>query len=207
MASNSDGAHAAPPSQPGLVCCMCGDYGLSRELFRCRVCHFRSQHRYCSNLYPKAESYRVCNWCLIQKQDFVDKTQSSPNSSSSHRHSSEDDVAVAGGKSKKRIMNGNGDNCSNGNHSIGIIHGVSVKGQRGTLQPMHLNGPIKKQRPPDGSSLAGQKRIVTNGCKEEEKLRRTKSEEMPNGNNGVAITKQVFRNKVRRYKLLDEVSS
>ncbi|GAY41523.1 hypothetical protein CUMW_060130, partial [Citrus unshiu] len=39
-------------------CCMCGDYGVSNELFRCKVCQFRSQHRYCSNLYPKAESYQ-----------------------------------------------------------------------------------------------------------------------------------------------------
>ncbi|KAK4746117.1 hypothetical protein SAY87_012429 [Trapa incisa] len=59
-------------------CCMCGDYGLYEELFQCKVCLFRSQHRYCSNLYPKAESYRVCNWCLSQQQE---KSAAAPNSS------------------------------------------------------------------------------------------------------------------------------
>ncbi|XP_020578899.1 uncharacterized protein LOC110023703 isoform X2 [Phalaenopsis equestris] len=49
------------------VCCMCGDQGLCSELFRCRVCLFRSQHRYCSNLYPKAHSYQACNWCLREE--------------------------------------------------------------------------------------------------------------------------------------------
>lgn len=29
----------------GSECCMCGDYGLSDELFQCEVCSFRSQHR------------------------------------------------------------------------------------------------------------------------------------------------------------------
>lgn len=88
------------------------------------------------------------------------------------------------------------------------------------LQP---SGPIKKQRSldyhhnqvllspssPKSPSLA-RKRIITNGEKEEaEKIRRTRSEEVSNikriSNHG--ITRQVFRNKVRRYKLLDEVSS
>lgn len=30
-------------------CCMCGDYGLSEELFQCKVCRFRSQHRSVKN--------------------------------------------------------------------------------------------------------------------------------------------------------------
>lgn len=34
---------AAP--QPTPECCMCGDYGLSYELFQCKVCQYRSQHR------------------------------------------------------------------------------------------------------------------------------------------------------------------
>lgn len=33
-------------SQPGPECCMCGDCGLPYELFQCKACHFRSQHRY-----------------------------------------------------------------------------------------------------------------------------------------------------------------
>lgn len=30
-------------------CCMCGDYGLSEELFQCKVCQFRFQHRSVEN--------------------------------------------------------------------------------------------------------------------------------------------------------------
>uniref|UniRef100_A0A5B7BV87 PHD-type zinc finger plants domain-containing protein n=1 Tax=Davidia involucrata TaxID=16924 RepID=A0A5B7BV87_DAVIN len=175
-----------PPSQPILECCMCGDYGLSYELFDCKVCQFRSQHRYCSNLYPKADSYRVCNWCLSQKDDTVEKTQNSSNSSSSNKNNSEDDRV----KNKKK--NGGSDN-----------HG-GPKGQRGTLQ-LQLNSPIKKQKSPERSpSSTTRKRIISGGGGTEERVTRTRSEEI--SNSGI-ITKQVFRNKVRRYKLLDEVSS
>ncbi|XP_040379598.1 uncharacterized protein LOC102701998 [Oryza brachyantha] len=48
----------------GEVCCMCGDRGLPEELLRCRLCGVRLQHRYCSDLYPRATAYRRCNWCL-----------------------------------------------------------------------------------------------------------------------------------------------
>ncbi|KAF6160674.1 hypothetical protein GIB67_019614 [Kingdonia uniflora] len=57
-----------PSSPKSMECCMCGDCGLVNELFRCKLCHFRSQHRYCSNIYPKAESNRVCNWCLKERE-------------------------------------------------------------------------------------------------------------------------------------------
>ncbi|KAL6650806.1 hypothetical protein ACP70R_009731 [Stipagrostis hirtigluma subsp. patula] len=55
-----------PPHEDAAaaVCCMCGDHGLPRELFRCRSCRVRVQHRYCSDLYPRAAAYRRCNWCL-----------------------------------------------------------------------------------------------------------------------------------------------
>jgi hypothetical protein len=48
------------------VCCMCGDRGLADELFRCRCCRARLQHRYCSHLYPRPAAYRqqLCSWCL-----------------------------------------------------------------------------------------------------------------------------------------------
>ncbi|WVZ85870.1 hypothetical protein U9M48_032730 [Paspalum notatum var. saurae] len=62
---------ASPPRTPrhgaggeGAVCCMCGDHGLTEELFRCRGCRARLQHTYCSDLYPRAAAYRRCNWCL-----------------------------------------------------------------------------------------------------------------------------------------------
>lgn len=156
---------------------MCGDYGLSYELFRCKLCQFRSQHRYCSNLYPKAESYRVCNWCLNQKDDPAgDKAQNSSNSSSSPKS-----------------------NSTNEEHHH---HGV-VKLKKAPLQ-------IKKQKSPEQSpKSSSRKRINVTMASEsmEERLRRTKSEELLNGS-GAGTTKPVLiRNKVRRYKLLDEVSS
>ncbi|XP_042435313.1 uncharacterized protein LOC122021277 [Zingiber officinale] len=51
-------------SSTSLLCCMCGDLGISEQLFQCSVCRVRLQHQYCSNLYPKLERYSTCNWCL-----------------------------------------------------------------------------------------------------------------------------------------------
>lgn len=36
-----------PCSSPltAVACCMCGDPGISDELFRCKICHFRLQHK------------------------------------------------------------------------------------------------------------------------------------------------------------------
>lgn len=28
-----------------VECCMCGDHGLTKELFQCRSCHSRYQHK------------------------------------------------------------------------------------------------------------------------------------------------------------------
>ncbi|CAK9149000.1 unnamed protein product [Ilex paraguariensis] len=187
MATNKGGNTA--PSQPSPECCMCGDYGLSNELFRCKVCQFRSQHRYCSNLYPKAESYRVCNWCLSQKDHdpAAEKTQNSSNSSSSNKNSQDDDMKT----NKKKSGSDNN-------------HGGGIKGRKVSLK-LQVNGPIKKQKSPEQSpspSSATWRRIITRG-EIEERLRRTKSEEISNG----GVKKQVLRNKVRRYKLLDEVTS
>lgn len=181
-------------TQPGLECCMCGDYGFSYELFQCKVCQFRSQHRYCSNLYPKAESYKICNWCLSKKDDTKEKSQNSSNSSSSNKNQTDQDDH-SNNKNIKRNGYSTIDNLAN------------LKGQRGTLL-LKLNDPIKKQRSPEdlpspSPSPSGRRRLITK-ARMEEKLRRTKSEEITNR---IGVTRQVFRNKVRRYKLLDEVSS
>lgn len=193
-------------------CCMCGDHGLSYELFRCKVCHFRSQHRYCSNLYPKAESYRVCNWCLIQKdndqQDTLTSTTTTT-SNNSNSPSSQDHPHQTKTTTAKKFSNNMG----------GPKSGIGAK----SLQP---TSPIKKPNKilDQGRSPSGRKRIINGSTRDEEKLRRTKSEEISNNNNnsssssrssgggnggggGPAVIKHVFRNKVRRYKLLDEVSS
>lgn len=195
-------------------CCMCGDYGVSNELFQCRVCQFRSQHRYCSNLYPKAESYQVCNWCLRQR-DEKDKSQNSSNSTSSNKINGQEEDDTKNVKNKKK----NNDPSNNNN---GVL---LMKSQRSiNLKLQHLNNkPIKKQRSPERSpppppkpTPTTRKRIITNGALEEKKLiKRKKSEEISNNNNNInknnntvtTIRRPFFRNKVRRYKLLDEVSS
>lgn len=52
------------PERNTQECCMCGDIGLTKDLFRCCKCQHRLQHTYCSNWYPKKRSYAgVCNWC------------------------------------------------------------------------------------------------------------------------------------------------
>ncbi|KAF5739769.1 hypothetical protein HS088_TW12G00979 [Tripterygium wilfordii] len=167
-------------------CCMCGDSGLSHELFHCKVCKFRSQHRYCSNLYPKAEYYRVCNWCLCEKDNK--NSQNSSNSSSSTKTSGEGDI-----KSKKR------NNIQGG-----------LKGRSGN-SPLKPSSPIKKvQRSPERSSSPdkSRKKIVMNKALEEKLMRRRSSGDLLNSKNENGIVKKhVFRNKVRRYKLLEEVSS
>ncbi|XP_039071465.1 uncharacterized protein LOC120218600 isoform X2 [Hibiscus syriacus] len=156
--------HKNMKSSSSLVeCCMCGDPGITRELFRCKICHFRAQHRYCSNLYPKSKSYKVCNWCLNQKDDSKEMSQNSLNSSSSC-------------KSK-----------------------IELKQQQKLIK-----NPMKKPNSEEKSCpRKKRKRIISNDCLPDT-MRGTKSEEK--SKNGV-ITRHVFRNKVRRYKLLEEVSS
>ncbi|PSS31599.1 Ferredoxin/ferredoxin--NADP reductase [Actinidia chinensis var. chinensis] len=175
----------APPHPSPIECCMCGDYGLSYELFKCKICQIRSQHRYCSNQYPKAESYRICNWCLI---DTTEKTphnsSNSPPSSRANTQLSHDHVI----KKKKKIHDGG----QNGQKSSPLkLQGCSIK---------------KLQRSQEGSPLpAGRKRVIDgSGGEVDERLTRTKSEEVSNMG---GVNKPVFRNKVRRYKLLEEVSS
>ncbi|KAL5210166.1 hypothetical protein ABZP36_005789 [Zizania latifolia] len=83
MGSDKPAASAACPAQPpAAVCCMCGDRGLLPELFRCAACAVRSQHTYCTERYPKAESYGTCNWCLR-----ADQVSGGGAISSSARHS------------------------------------------------------------------------------------------------------------------------
>ncbi|KAG9450777.1 hypothetical protein H6P81_010742 [Aristolochia fimbriata] len=150
------GSTGGDESPTTLECCMCGDHGLSDELFRCKSCHFRSQHRYCSNLYPKADSYGYCNWCL--KEDEVRAAIPSP---------------------------------SNSNGSRGGVVVADVKLLRGEF-PLSLSNPIKKQRSPERSKLSAAAAV-----------QRTRSDDV----SSIVKSKQVFRGKVRRYKLLEEVSS
>ncbi|KAG7020268.1 hypothetical protein SDJN02_16951, partial [Cucurbita argyrosperma subsp. argyrosperma] len=163
--TSTGAAPASSPSEP--ECCMCGDFGFSDELFR-----------YCSNLYPKADCYTICNWCLTQKEESKAK---SPNSSNSSSLTTRDD------------------------HSS--IKNPRNKDQIRTFLPLQTR-PIKKQRSPEASERPQppppppprRKPIAV-----EDNLRRTRSEEISH-RSGIQRP-VIFRNKVRRYKLLDEVSS
>lgn len=200
MTTSKGGTTTAPPptaSQPSQdeqqqqqECCMCGDFGLSSELFRCRVCQFRSQHRYCSNTYPKAESYRACNWCLNEKENSFNSSSSNKNATST-----EDDVMKTA--KKKSAHGGNGYNSLQRSHS-------SINNEKGSSKLNVIsNHSVKKQRSPERSSplLAARKRITTSSAVQES-LRRTKSDISNSG-----MKKHVSKNRVRRYKLLEEVSS
>ncbi|XP_019460708.1 PREDICTED: uncharacterized protein LOC109360349 isoform X2 [Lupinus angustifolius] len=174
----------APRQSSTECCCMCGDPGFSDHLFQCKLCQFRSQH---SNIYPKLDSLETCNWCLSQKES--EKSPNSSNSSSPYRNNNNNSPYDENKKMRK-----------------------GLRGSTSALQLQLQKKPIKKlHKSPEAKSPSSQpvlistrKRVITNGALEE-RLRRTKSEDITN--TSVGTPKQVFRNKVRRYKLLDEVSS
>ncbi|RLN42193.1 uncharacterized protein C2845_PM01G05580 [Panicum miliaceum] len=121
-----EGATGGPP-QPGAVCCMCGDSGLLPELFRCSACSVRSQHTYCTDRYPKVESYGTCNWCL-RADGGVASTSSSPRSA---------------GKATARSSS-----AAHGDTTGGGGGGRSSKvAARGDFASSNLSKPIKKQQP------------------------------------------------------------
>lgn len=114
------GGRGSPPG--AAVCCMCGDRGLLPELFRCSACSVRSQHTYCTDRYPKVESYGVCNWCL-RADGGVASTSNSPRS--------------AGKAAVQRPAPHGGDK---------IGSGTSPKAAaRGDFASSNLSKPIKKQ--------------------------------------------------------------
>lgn len=181
---------------PKTECCMCGDLGFSDQLFLCKICQIRSQHRYCSNVYPTTEFFGTCNWCLSQNED-------SPNSSNSSSSYKKNESTEDEGKNKQIK------NCF---QKKGVIKGSGVyrlqlpKPMKKPKSPSEAKSPIASSTSPS-ILVSTRKRIITNGALEE-KLRRTRSENIiKSSNNNIGVTKQVFRNKVRRYKLLDEVSS
>ncbi|KAH6768385.1 hypothetical protein C2S51_013721 [Perilla frutescens var. frutescens] len=159
-------------SGTGPECCMCGDHGLSSELFTCKNCGFRSQH---NNLYPRAESYHICNWCLSQKDEKKGEDLETSKSSQnlSHKTTSDHQHTIKIKKSKR-----------DDDHSVDRIK---------TIDHNQIKKQINKPPPPS-------KRVVINS--ERTIIKRSRSE-----SNAGLIVKPVFRNKVRRYKLLDEVSS
>ncbi|XP_057783616.1 uncharacterized protein LOC131001287 isoform X2 [Salvia miltiorrhiza] len=148
-----------------VECCMCGDHGLSSELFSCSGCEFRSQH---NNLYPGAETYNICNWCLSQKDDHNHKGEETTKSSQNSSHKTKiSDMKIKKGK-------------------IDVNHGDRRAIDNRIKKQNKSPAPDRAAPPP----LAGRKRVTSDRGVIPER-----------------IIRPVFRNKVRRYKLLDEVSS
>ncbi|XP_010939733.1 uncharacterized protein [Elaeis guineensis] len=161
MGGKGGAAPSPSPTSSSVVCCMCGDHGLSKELFQCKICLVRSQHKYCSDLYLKTETYRACNWCLRDE----------------------------GVKSLPQESTQDHNNSTSSSSSSNINGGLGVKLHRGAYA-LHLSKPIKKPRVPERSSTD-----VIDIAR-------------PAGlSPGLGKTKHAFRGKVRRYKLLEEVSS
>lgn len=145
------GFHQCPLSHPPIEI-----YAniMSINIFLFYVTH--GYRRYCSDLYPKAESNSLCNWCLKEDREKHMKEATGNRSLSS----------TCGGSisnSKKKMVNTRNSDSNE----------VGQKLQRCTTFQLLVNIPIKKKRSPE--------RLTFNR------------------------SKQVFRGKVRRYKLLEEV--
>ena len=134
----------------------------------------------------------------------MSQNEDSPNSSNSSSSYKKNESTEDEGKNKQIIKNGF--------QKKGVIKGSGVyrlqlpKPMKKPKSPSEAKSPIASSTSPS-ILVSTRKRIITNGALEE-KLRRTRSENIiKSSNNNIGVTKQVFRNKVRRYKLLDEVSN
>ncbi|XP_047342087.1 uncharacterized protein LOC124945661 [Impatiens glandulifera] len=172
-------------------CCMCGDYGLSSELVNCQTCQFRSQHSYCSNVYPKAESYRICNWCLVQELDdkAKHKTQKSPDSMKKKKNRRNDQDHDRVNNMIEEIKKKKKEN-EDFDHDVG--RGREISGS-------DFDQAIQKSSPPAGRD----RDAVAVGCGDGGvKSRLSRKAQM-----NVSSNKGGVRKIVRRYKLLVEVSA
>ncbi|KAF0911228.1 hypothetical protein E2562_007996 [Oryza meyeriana var. granulata] len=176
-AGSAAGSSSQPPvaAGPGAVCCMCGDRGLLPELFRCAACAVRSQHTYCTERYPKAESYGTCNWCL--RADQGSNSGGAASSSAAARPS----TARAAG----------GDPASSGSRSVPSPK-VAARGHFAA----DLCKPIKKPPPPPPP----QRRILLRRSASDLGGRVRRADHDAPRSPGVARG----RPRVRRYKLLEE---
>jgi hypothetical protein len=177
-----------PPSSPhaevgagtAAVCCMCGDQGLPDELVRCRRCWVRLQHRYCSDLYPRAAAYRRCNWCLREP------------ATASNQQGRRAALAVAASKAEERRKAASA--CDEERRRRQRHEGCSSR--RPPAEPGH---PVKKKHKADQEKMPpppppqAAEEIVAEASGRKEVMRAGKT--------------RVSRVKVRRYKLLAEVIS
>ncbi|XP_040378146.1 uncharacterized protein LOC121053876 [Oryza brachyantha] len=182
--SGGGSERSSPVSAPtAAVCCMCGDRGLLPELFRCAACAVRSQHTYCTERYPKAESYGTCNWCLR-----ADKGGNHGGAASGSVRPST--ARAAGGDPASSSSSSAGGGA--GGRSVAAKVVVAARGHFAA----DLSKPIKKPPPPQ------QRRIL---------LRRSASDVGTRvrgaGHHDAPPSPGVARGRprVRRYKLLEEV--
>uniref|UniRef100_A0A0E0K9U5 PHD-type zinc finger plants domain-containing protein n=1 Tax=Oryza punctata TaxID=4537 RepID=A0A0E0K9U5_ORYPU len=166
------------------VCCMCGDRGLLPELFRCAACAVRSQHTYCTERYPKAESYGTCNWCLR-----VDQGSNGGGGGAATSSSARPSTARAGA--------GGDPASSSSSRSVAAAKVVAARGHF----TAELSKPIKKPPPPLPQPSPAQRRILLRRSASDlgGRVRRADHDAPPSP--GVARG----RPRVRRYKLLEEV--
>ncbi|KAJ3676944.1 hypothetical protein LUZ60_002668 [Juncus effusus] len=98
MGRSSSACPSSSSSQvSSILCCMCGDHGLEQELFQCKICFARSQHKYCSDLYPRKVIYRACNWCLREeggKMIYQDDTNINGISKQSSKNDNQDNSSA-----------------------------------------------------------------------------------------------------------------
>ncbi|XP_052146235.1 uncharacterized protein LOC127765388 [Oryza glaberrima] len=188
------GSSSSPPrpvaAATAAVCCMCGDRGLLPELFRCAACAVRSQHTYCTERYPKAESYGTCNWCLRADQGGGGGGGGAAAASSSMARPPTGARAAAGG------------DPAASSRSTAAAKVVAARGHFAA----DLSKPIKKPPPapaPLPPPSPAQRRILLRRSASDlgGRVRRADHDAPPPLSPGVARG----RPRVRRYKLLEEV--
>ncbi|KAF0890311.1 hypothetical protein E2562_002722 [Oryza meyeriana var. granulata] len=178
---------SSPSTSAGDVCCMCGDRGLPEELFRCRLCRVRLQHRYCSDLYPRATAYRRCNWCLRERVH-----------GDGHGHAAADKSTV-----RRKAISSSPSAASSSDQE------TSTSGEAERQQRLQeATGCSASRRPPDtgpGRPVKKQKTAADEG----EAPGARAAAKGNNGNKRVtqAGKKTGVKVRVRRYKLLAEVIS
>ncbi|XP_021314197.1 uncharacterized protein LOC8072611 isoform X2 [Sorghum bicolor] len=175
---SDDGVSAAAAA---VVCCMCGDHGLPHELFRCNLCRLRTQH---SDLYPRvAGPYRSCNWCLKQGGAAGGGDSRSP---------AKAPAAAAAGTRSRRINDSRGDDDDRDSDESAPCYGCSRSAF--SADP---GKPIKKPNKKGGRERAVQRpeEPVVTTTVVPKKRRREVQPGTPR-----------FKAKVRRYKLLAEVT-
>lgn len=183
---------------------MCGDMGFSDEIFQCKTCLHRFQHKYCSCLYPKTESYQTCDWCL-RRGELVNRKASKQIKDSKSLHRCTDDK-----KSCERSFPGQDQNAIKKLKSTaGVLERPSTTGRNFNGVVQYYNASTRGQ---SQSKLIGNERIHKQGgegrcvmmsCKED--FESKQQVQIPSSK--PSTPRPIVRGKVRRYKLLEEVSS